>query len=202
VANPGDDSNDDADAGEARYITDGFDGRDARPDAIGLPEDRTIGLHHLADYGGPNALQLIPRTLLPIRIRAPGGSFSALRILVAGAHGDSIVPLSLEYSDGVERASLRVEDWFDDPEPGMSTSEEDWQPVTDGGVPVRNGMNRQGTKGFDARRDCALFEMTVPLDPARELRAVMIELEKMTAVHDPVALVNVFSIVGVRTAER
>jgi tetratricopeptide (TPR) repeat protein len=200
VANPGDDANDYADSGTGRFIVDGFDGQDARPEAMGLPKDRTVGLHRLADYDGPNALQFGPRTLLPIRIHTPGGNFSALRVLVAGANTGSIVPLSLEYSDdGVERVSLRVEDWFDDPEPELSTSNHNGWPVRDGGVPIRNGMNRQD-RNFDSRKDPALFEMTVPLDPERELRALVIEPARIVAV-DPYAIVNVFSIVGVRAGK-
>jgi hypothetical protein len=202
VANPGDVANDYADSATGRFITDGFDGEAARPEAIGLPADRIVGLHRLADYDGPNALQFGARELLPIHIRAPGGSFSALRILAAGSHGDSIVPLSLEYSDGgVERASLRVEDWYDDPEPGVSNPDSNWLPVRDGGTPVRNGMSRHSERRFDARKDPALFEVTVPLDPGRELRAVVIETAGIVSVQNPTALVNVFSIAGVRVGE-
>jgi serine/threonine-protein kinase len=202
VANPGDDTNDYADSRTGRFITDGFDGQRMRPEAIGLPADRTVGLHRLADYDAPNALQFGPRAMLPIRILAPGGSFSALRILAAGGSGDSVVPLSLEYSDGgTERASLRVADWYDDPAPGVSTSNDGGHLVRDGGVPIRNGMNRHSDRNFDSGKDAALFEMTVPLDPARELRAVVIEPEGMVAVHDPTAVVNLFSIVGVRVGE-
>jgi hypothetical protein len=111
--------------------------------------------------------------------------------------------VSLEYADGgAERVSLRVEDWYDDPEPGPSTAFDNWLPVRDGGTPVQNGMNRQYGRVFDSRKDAALFELTVPLDPARILRAVVIEPAGMVAVHSPMALVNLFSIVGVRAGER
>jgi hypothetical protein len=96
-----------------------------------------------------------------------------------------------------------VEDWYDDPEPLPSNEVDNWLPVRDGGSPVLNGMNREWVRNFDAREDAALFELTVPLDPARPLHAVVVEPAAMAALHDPAfALVNIFSIVGVRVGER
>jgi len=117
--------------------------------------------------------------------------------------GDAILPLVLEYADGrSERTSLRADDWYDDPEPVPSTARENWLPVRDGGTPIRNGMNRQWQSRFDSRDDAALFEVTVPVDPERELRAIVIETAGMVAVHQDNALVDIFSIVGVRVADQ
>lgn len=58
-----------------------------------------------------------------------------------------------------------------------------------------------GRRKLNPSKDAALFEMTVPLDPARSLRAVVIEPAGMTTVQSQ-SLVKVFSIVGVRVSER
>ena len=42
VANPGDEANDYADGGLSRYVTAGFDGRNLRPEIVGLPMDRAV----------------------------------------------------------------------------------------------------------------------------------------------------------------
>jgi hypothetical protein len=63
-------------------------------------------------------------------------------------------------------------------------------------------LDREGRGGHGAVRRVELLELTVPLDPARILRAVVIEPAGMVAVHSPMALVNLFSIVGVRVGER
>ena len=97
----------------------GYDGSAGdNPTARGLPHDRAVGVHRLADYRGPNALRLASassRDGVPIRIGVPAGRYRAIRFLVSGQNGLSNAPVTFEYADGTRTGGkVRCPDWFHD----------------------------------------------------------------------------------------
>jgi non-specific serine/threonine protein kinase/serine/threonine-protein kinase len=169
VADPGDPESDafDGEPGN-RLIAGGFDGeRDGSPAARGLPAERRVGVHVLGGYGGPNAFQLAaPGGGGDLRVSVPPGAYAALRFLVAGANGGSVLPFAVEYEDGTAADhSLPCPDWFADGVP-----ERDGIALT----PVWNGMDRLGPGGLDERNDAALFEAVVELSGGKTLRALIL----------------------------
>jgi hypothetical protein len=197
VLNPGDDTNDFFDVGQSYLLEDRFDGRRSGvPEAQGLPRDRVVGIHRLGDYDGPNAFQATSRDRDPVRLDVPSGKYSHLRFLVAGGNGDSEVPVLLQYSDGnSQECVLACDDWFEDHPPDRVGS------LHPGVVPVRNGMDRFFKGEFQDANDPALFEVLVAADPAKELEAIVLRLDKAIyagSQRAPTTYFNLFAVAGIR----
>ncbi len=194
VANPGDSSNDSVDDQGGTFVEDGFDGTRARsPLAQGFPSDRRVGIHQLADYSGPNALQLTPRERGPVRVEVPRGRYALLLFLVTGG-GDSEMPLALEYADG-DRAEAMVpcDDWYDDNPPDGALGD-----VRAGAAPILNKLDRIRGGIFKDRNEPALFEVRVVADPSRELTAVVLDPARATYSKGARTWFNLFAATGVQ----
>jgi hypothetical protein len=194
VADPGDQENDTFDADEGSLlIVEGFDGkRDGLPGVRGLPRDGTVGVHRLGDPRGLNAIELAPWDKEPVRIVPPRGRYVCVRFLVAGAHGNSTVPVAFEFADGVtERRDLLCDDWWRDFPPTP------YRPLRSGLVPVWNGMDRLRKGKLDPAHAPALFEMLLPVSGAKEL--VGITLEPAGGTFDgPRSRFHLFASTGIR----
>jgi len=175
VADSGDGQNDSLDSGGGLLVVEEFHGKPAEKLRVqGLPGDRRIGAHVLGEYAGKNAIQLSSLNRGSVRIPVPQGSYSAVRFLVTGGHGDSLVPLVLEYADGTtEETSLPCDDWFDDsPVEGKIELVGVLQP---GVVPALNGMDRNYGGFFQDSNDPAIFEIVRVARPDKVLRALLLE---------------------------
>jgi hypothetical protein len=202
VADAGDERNDPFDGGSGLLIVDGFDGTaSSNPAARGLPADRRVGIHRLAAYADPNAVQV--RAGDPgRRIEVPVRRYSALRFLLASGPGDAEVPVVLEYSDGTfERRTLFSEDWFDDPGPDAENEWGEVRGLRDGVEPAINGMDRFFRGAFEERNDAALFNFTLEVDPTKDLRAIVIDSTAMKSMGES-TVVNLFAVTGVWVGER
>ncbi|MGH9362553.1 MAG: tetratricopeptide repeat protein, partial [Thermoanaerobaculia bacterium] len=171
VADPDDPENDSFDGDEkSLLLVDGFDGVSATNDLVqGLPLDRKVLVHELDSYSEPNTLQLTSEDLDPVRIEVPPRRYVALRFLLSGGNGDSVVPADFKYRGGaVDRHMVPCDDWFHD---NLSDSQGGLQK---GLTPVRNGMDRMYLGRFEDRNDPALFELVVATRPDAELEAVVL----------------------------
>ncbi|MCI0589114.1 MAG: hypothetical protein L0323_20040, partial [Planctomycetes bacterium] len=96
VADAGDDENDFVDSAARLVVFTVGEGGIVR----GLPPAGVIGVHRLGDYAAKNALQLSGESRERVRLEVPRGRYREVRFLLTGGHGDSTVPLRLEYADG------------------------------------------------------------------------------------------------------
>jgi hypothetical protein len=175
VADPGDGQDDSLDSGGGLLVVEEFHGKSAEKLRVqGLPGDRRIGVHVLGEYAGKNAIQFSSHNRGSVRIPVPQGIYSAVRFLVTGGHGDSLVPLLLEYADGTtEETSLPCDDWFDDsPVEGKIETVGVLQP---GVVPALDGMDRSFGGFFQDSNDPAIFEVVRVARPDKMLQALLLE---------------------------
>ncbi len=151
---------------------DGYDGeRSDNPAVRGLPTNRRIGVHRLGDYSTPNVVKL-RKADRSVRVEVARGRYVAVRFLVSGAEGDSIVPVTLEYADGSrETGQLPCDDFYDDP------FRNDLRGVQFGSTPIYDGMDAWPLGQFEDDNDPAVFEIVVPTDPQRELASFVLEPE-------------------------
>jgi serine/threonine protein kinase/tetratricopeptide (TPR) repeat protein len=204
VADPGDDANDLVDSVGCLLVAAGFDGvRADNPGVQGLPLDRRVGVHLLGDYAGKNSVQLSALDRGQIRIPVPPGSYSAVRFLVTGGNGDSLVPVVFEYSDGTtDETSLPCDDWFDDvPEEGKVDVIGVVQP---GVVPALDGMDRICTGLFQDAGDPAIFEVVRVTRPGKRLEAVVLDSGRALYMHPPgvPTRFNLLAVTGIRAIEK
>lgn len=215
IANSGDEDKDDLgidglDRKGAKLIERGFDGETPfNLEAQGLPFNRVVGLHLLADYNEPNVLQLAcgdddddvkDDGVKPVRLTIPAGAYSEVRLLVAGGDGDSRMLATLEYEDGsTEERTIPCDDWFhDNPEDPVGT-------LSPGVEPLIDGMDRMlRNSEFDDVNDAALFEVILPLDPDRVLEAIVFHPEKVRVADNAnkPGLFNLFAATGLRVPKR
>jgi hypothetical protein len=200
IADPGDDTNDSLDSVGCTLLAAGFDGERAdNPSVQGLPIDRRVGVHVLGDYGGKNAVQLSALDRESIRIPVPPGSYSAVRFLVTGGNGDSLVPVIFEYSDGsTEETNLPCDDWFDDmPEEGkVDTVGGLPQP---GVIPLLNGMDRIYGGVFHDADEPALFEVVRVTNPGKRLESIVLDWGRALYTQtDAVTRFNLLAATGIR----
>jgi serine/threonine protein kinase/TolA-binding protein len=218
VANEGDGQNDTFDAVGGLLIVDGFDGRRSDdPLAQGLPRDRRIGVHFLGDYSDKNSLQLRSSDRGSIRIPVKSAKYSAVRFLVSGGNGDSLVPIVFEYSDGTqEEISLPCDDWYDDnPEAAEGTEAGTPQPATGksfldqtvaseegllqvGSVPVLGNLDRIRGDVFEDVNDPALFEVIRFVRPEKDLSAIVLLAGKAIYTESYQTRFNLFAVTGIR----
>ncbi len=197
VADPDDPENDFFDGDEKSLLmVDGFDGVSAANDLVrGLPVDRTVLVHELGNYAGPNALQLSPEDLQPVRIEIPPRRFTALRFLLSGGNGDSAIPADFHYRGGaVDRHMVPCDDWFHD---NPSDSQGGLQK---GLTPVRNAMDRMYLGRFEDRNDPALFELIVETRRDAEMEAVVL-LPEDGLFSARYTRFNLLAVTGVQEAE-
>jgi len=174
VKNPGDPETDSVDTSPGTHlIVDGFDGtRSDNPRADGLPVDGNIGIHALGDYSGDNALQIGPNTGMPIRCSVPQGKYHFVRFLVIGTNGNSDMPVRFHYADGTtQRGTIRCDDWYHD------IPENRYGKLRAGLLPIVNEMDRFYENRFRDENEAALFEVTVEVDPTKQMTAFVLETD-------------------------
>jgi spore coat protein H len=198
IADPGDRRNDAIDDLGGLLIEEGFDGtRPGNPLARGLPRDRAIGVHLLAEYGGPNALQLASGDRAPVRLAVVRARYSFVRFLLAGGGGDCEMPLTFEYGDGSKaRQVLPADDWYDDNPPDGPLGS-----VHAGCVPALNNMGRIRNGSFRERNDPALFEAVLAVDPRKDLVSIVLHPAQAVFEREGRARFNLFAAAGVRAGE-
>jgi tetratricopeptide (TPR) repeat protein len=201
VGNPGDPEDDALSGSGTRSVilVQGFDGeRSDNARTRGLPKSRELGVHHLGDFTGKNALQLGPRNRDPVRIEAVRGRYDAIRVLVTGGRGHSFVPMSLEYSSG-----KRLEFWVHCPDIDPSVARRGTRvfaevdaphPVWRGGNLLRAGMASVWT-------GATIFEIVLPTPRDEELVALTLDPARGDFDADSTRF-NLLAVTGVRTADR
>jgi len=197
VADADDPQNDFFDGDEkSRLLVDGFDGATTSNSRVrGLPIDRKVVVHELGDYTKPNALQLAPEDLQPVRIDVPPRRYAALRFLLSGGSGDSAIPAEFHYRGGaVSRHYVPCDDWFHD---NPSDSQGGLQ---QGLTPVLNGMDRMYLGRFEDRNDPALFELVVETRPDAVLEAVVL-LPEEGLFSTRYTRFNLLAVTGIREGE-
>ena len=156
-------------------IVDGFDGeRPDNPRADGLPPDRHLGLHVLGDYDDFNAIQtgLGDKSSGPIRVSVPRAAYHFVRFLVVGGNGNSDMPVTFRYADGTsQREIIRCDDWFHDIHDNRFGS------LREGLLPIANEMDRFYNDRFRDENEAAVFEVIVKVDPAKSLKAFVLEAD-------------------------
>ncbi len=162
-----------------------------------MPIDRRVGIHHLADYRGPNALRLSKARSAPVRFSPPTVRYTAIHFLATCGHGDVDLPVVFEYEDGTSsRHTLRVDDWFDDL--GVDLNDTAGGGLRPGISPVLNGMDRFtfGSARPELRKDAALFQQVVETNPRKQLRAIVfLPAEMETQSENPTF--NLFAVTGI-----
>ena len=171
----------------------GFDGSNSyQPQAQGVPKDRVVGMHLLGDYSSFNVLQTTAGSRRQVRVKVTRGKYAFARFVVTGGNGDSEMPVRFEFSDGTtRRAILPCDDWYDDnPPDGPAGS------VHEGAVPILNGLDRFRHGAYKDKNDAALFEVSLPVDPKKELVAFILEVDQ-ARYSQPGTCFNLFAATGI-----
>ncbi len=178
VMNQNDDDNGKFDAEGLLLVEEGFpSGDDAG--AVGLPQDRIVGIHRLAAYGERNAVQLVPGDSGVLRISVPHRRYTVLRFLASCGNGDIDMPLALEYEDGTRSAhTVQVDDWCDDF--GLDLEDTAGGGLRTGSAIALNDMQRyymgaHDRRGLRPRRDAALFESFVEPALSKRVQRIIID---------------------------
>src|SRR5262249_33684765 len=144
-------------------------------------------------YGAPNVLQLTAQDFRDVRLLVPPARYSFVRFLVTGG-GDSELPVVFEYQDGSTAAArLPCDDWYDDNPPDGPPGS-----VRPPAVPILNGLDRMRSGVFKHRSDPALFEVSLPVDPQKELRAIVLPARGRVFELQGLARFNLFAATGIR----
>ena len=181
----------------ALRVVQGYDGESVdRPDVVGLPEDRRVGIHRLSDYGEPNALTISLQGSLgkaPLRIPTAPGHYTCLRFLVTSSGGAALLPVGLHYADGtISTERIFAPDWFHDIDRRDSVLR-NWNTNA-----VRNGMDRIYGGRFQSVKDPALFEVIIPTAPEKTLTAIVLDPRDADFGRRQSTRFHLFAITGVR----
>ncbi|MEO1525590.1 MAG: hypothetical protein AAFX06_09140 [Planctomycetota bacterium] len=183
------DSDEDSFVGKRQLVVDGYGGEQTH----GLPVNRVIGPHRLADYSEPNAVQL-SQELDSARIEVPGGFYSGLRVLLANApqaycRGNFWLNVTLEYADG-SMSECKVHC------PRFKANGD--SPFAEHGSPSTNMIRKEVREdgALVRSKETALSDVQIPVDASRKLRAVVIQADK-SALPNQNLRVNLLALTGV-----
>ena len=159
-------------------------------DVQGLPISGQVGVHALGDYSDPHAIQRSKSSAANLQLEIPPGRYVALRFLVSGANGESLLPVRLRFLDGTTHDDLvPAPDWFDDPEPNNAAA-----------TPILNRLDRALGERISDRDDPALFEVIIPVSNPSPL--IGLDLRFSDAQFPvPESRIHCFAITGVRALQ-
>ncbi len=155
-------------------VVEGWDGTAANAAASGPLEDGVVADFQLGPCDGPNAIHISTDDQgTDFLIEVPQGSYRQVRFLVSAGDGDCDIPVVFEYTTGASQEGLLIcDDWFDD-YPDLDAG----GVLREGLATVADGWDRVNLTGmaFEDNNDPGVFACTIPLDPERELTAIVLK---------------------------
>jgi tetratricopeptide (TPR) repeat protein len=172
-------------------------------EVYGLPSDRRVGVHLLADYAGKNAIEFTPDGRKPLRFTFPRGRFGAVRLLFSAVDDGADLVLRCDYAGEWRQLPLSLRyDEFDPTTPrdlrGHWKDRAPW--VADESILVRHRAcsHLLQPDGSFLPRPVWFFDAIVSTRQDRELSAIEVEAQYFAR---PESRVYLFAAAGMRIAE-